>query len=282
MKKSLLAASILLATGSVSAAPFYLDTGIDFSLVDSDQVCATCTSMKSQFTFQYESTTNINDLDANGIDAGDTLVTTAGLAVGGLGANNVTGFTPNEIFGANSNNGYGVNAPGGWLMSFSMTGLAGVVNGVTGGGVPLFSYGPGLLELFVTFDGSTLINFMDVNIIGGEATGLGIEMVGLADFTNVDGSFNNLIHSGDANCAGATGFFDIWTNCGITMPISFFADFNTNITTSNFTDNGDGTFSLTSNHDGSATFSVPEPGTLALMGISLLAMGGMARRSKKA
>ena len=278
MKKSLLAASILLAAGNVSAGTFYLDTGDDFTDTDTDQACATCTSMKSQFTFQYESTTVINDGDANGIDTGDTLVTTAGLAVGGLANNNVTGFTPNEVFGANSNNGYGPN----WLMSFSMTNLGGVINGVTGGGVPLFSYGPGLLELFVTFDGSTLINFMDVNIIGGEATGLGIEMVGVADFTNVDGSYNNLIHSGETSCAGSTGFFDIWTNCGAAMPISFFADFNTNVTTSDFTDNGDGTFSLTSNHDGSATFSIPEPGTLALVGMSLLLMGGMARRSKKA
>lgn len=278
MKKSLLAASILLAAGNVSAGAFYLDTGADFSLTDTDQVCATCTSMKSQFTFQYDSTTDINDLDGNGIDAGDSLVTTAGLAVGGLDTNNVTGFTPNEVFGANSNNGYGTT----WLMSFSMTNLGGVVNGVTDGGVPLFSYGPGLLELFVTFDGSTLINFMDVNITGGASTGLGIEMVGVADFTNVDGSYNNLIHSGEADCAGSTGFFDIWTNCGEAMPISFFADFNTNVTTSNFTDNGDGTFSVTSNHDGSATFSVPEPGTLALVGMSLLVMGGMARRSKKA
>ena len=278
MKKSLLAASILLAAGNVSAGSFYLDPGVDYSATDSDQVCATCTSMKSQFTFQYESVTDINDLDANGIDSGDTLVTTAGLAVGGLGTNNVTGFTPNEVFGANSNNNYGDD----WLMSFSMSGLTGVVTGVTGAGVPLFSYGPGLLELFVTFDGSTLINFMDVNILGGTSTGLGIEMVGVADFTNVDGTYNNLIHSGDADCAGSTGFFDIWTNCGAAMPISFFADFNTNVTTSDFTDNGDGTFSVASNHDGSATFSVPEPGTLALVGMSLLMMGGMARRSKKA
>jgi hypothetical protein len=107
-------------------------------------------------------------------------------------------------------------------------------------------------------------------------------MVGLADFTNVDAGYNNLIHSGDADCGGLNGFFDIFTNCGSAMPIAFFADFNTNVTTSQFTDNGDGTFELTSNHDGSATFSVPEPGTLALLGGSLVLMGGMARRNKKA
>ena len=282
MKKSLLTMSILLAAGSVSAGDFYLDVGTAYGPLGG-QVTPTSTSMKNQFTFQYESNTVINDLDANGIDANDTLTTIAGLAVGNLPENNVTGFTPNQIFGSNSNNGYGSD----WILSFSITGLNGVVTGVTGGGVPLFQYGPGLLELFITFDdgmgGFTPVNnFMDINILGGSATGVGIEMVGLADFTNVDAGYNNLIHSGDADCGGLNGFFDIFTNCGSAMPIAFFADFNTNVTTSQFTDNGDGTFELTSNHDGSATFSVPEPGTLALLGGSLVLMGGMARRNKKA
>lgn len=277
MKKSLLTMAILLAASSASAGNFYLDVGTAYGPLGG-QVTPTSTSMKNQFTFQYESNTIINDLDANGIDGGDTLTTIAGLAVGSLANNNVTGFTPNQVFNTNSNNGYGTN----WLLSFSITGLNGSVTGVTGAGVPLFAYGPGLLEMFITFDGVTLNNFMDVNILGGGATGVGIEMVGLADFTNVDAGYNNLIHSGDASCGGLTGFYDIFTNCGATMPISFFADFNTNVTTSAFTNNLDGTFELTSNHDGSATFSVPEPGTLALLGGSLVLMGGMARRNKKA
>jgi hypothetical protein len=279
MKKSLLAASILLAAGSVSAAPFYLDVGTDYSLTDSDQVCATCTSMKDEILFVYDSTTTIVDTDGSlSISAGDALTTDGGLAVGPLGTNQITGFAPNEVFGADSNNGYGPN----WLMSFSVTGLNGVVTGVSGLGVPLFTYGPGLLELFITFDGTTFNNFMDIAITGGGATGVSTILTGTADFTTVDAGFNDLFHSGNADCLGSDSFFDIWTNCGVALPISFFASFDTNIFVSNFAFDGVDTFTLTSNHDGSATFTVPEPGTLALVGASLLLMGGMARRNKKA
>lgn len=284
MKKSLLAASILLAAGSVSAEPFYLDVGTDYSLTDSGQVCTTCTSMKNELLFTYQSSTTITDTGDGAIGAGDFITTNGGLAVGSLANNRVTGFNPGQVFGANSDNGYATN----WLMSFSVTGLNGVVTGVSGAGVPLFTYGPGLLELFITFNGTTFNNFMDIAITGGGATGVSTVLLGKADFTNVDAGFNNLFHSGTTTCLGSDSFFDIWTNCGPDgLDMNFFASFDTNIFVSDFTPvdtNGDqipDIFTLTSNHDGSATF-VTEPGTLALMGISLLALGGMARRNKKA
>jgi hypothetical protein len=279
MKKSLLTVSILLAAGSASADPFYLDIGTNYGPAGG-QVCPTCTSMKDEFTFTYQSSTTIFDtVNDNVIGAGDLLSTDGGLAVGALNNNQVNGFNPNQVFNSDSNNGYGTN----YLISFSVTGLGGVVNGVTGAGVPTFSYGPGLLEMFVTFDGVTFNNFMDVEITGGGATGVSTILLGKADFTNVDAGYNDLIHSGTESCLGSDSFFDIWTNCGVATPISFFASFDTNIFVSDFDyDPVTDTFNLTSNHDGSATFSVPEPGTRALLGGSLILMGGMARRNKKA
>jgi len=279
MKKSLLAMSVLLAAGSVSADDFYVDVGTNYGPAGG-QVCPTCTSMKNEFLFTYQSSTTIFDtVNDNAIGAGDLLTTNGGLAVGPLSSNMVTGFTPNQVFTNNSNNGYGSN----YLISFSVTGLNGVVTGVSGSGVPQFTYGPGLLQMFITFDGTTFNNFMDVAITGGGATGVSTILLGKADFTNVDAGYNDLIHSGVTSCLGSDSFFDIWTNCGTGTEIQFFASFDTNIFVSDFTYNpGPDTFTLTSNHDGSATFSVPEPGTLALLGGSLVLMGGMARRNKKA
>lgn len=279
MKKSLIAASVLLAAGNVSADPFYVDVGTNYGPAG-DQVCPTCTSMKNEFLFTYESSTTIFDtVNDNAIGAGDLLTTDGGLAVGGLTTNQITGFSPNQVFNTNSNNGYGTN----WLMSFSVTGLNGVVTGVSGG-VPQFTYGPGLLELFITFDGTTFNNFMDIAVTGGGATGVSTVLFGKADFTTVDAGFNNILHSGSTTCLGSDSFFDIWTNCGPDgLDIQFLASFDTNIFVSDFTYNaGPDTFTLTSNHDGSATFSVPEPGTLALLGGSLMMMGWMGRRNKKA
>ena len=279
MKKSLLAMSVLLAAGGASADPFYLDIGTNYGPAGG-QVCPTCTSMKDEFTFTYQSSTTIFDtVNDNVIGAGDLLSTDGGLAVGALNNNQVNGFNPNQVFNTDSNNGYGTN----YLISFSVTGLNGMVTGVSGGGVPLFTYGPGLMELFVTFDGVTFNNFMDVAITGGGATGVSTILLGKADFTSVDAGYNDLIHSGTTTCLGSDSFFDIWTNCGTGTDIQFFASFDTNIFVSDFTyDPVTDTFGLTTNHDGSATFSVPEPGTLALLGGSLILMGGMARRNKKA
>lgn len=280
MKKSLIAASILLAAGNVSADPFYVDVGTNYGPAGG-QVCPTCTSMKNEFLFTYESSTTIFDtVNDNAIGAGDLLTTDGGLVVGGLPTNQITGFSPNQTFNTNSNNGYG-----NWLMSFSVTGLNGVVTGVSGG-VPQFTYGPGLLELFITFDGTTFNNFMDIAVTGGGATGVSTVLFGKADFTTVDPGFNNIIHSGSTSCLGSDSFFDIWTNCGPAgLDIQFLASFDTNIFVSDFTaddPNNPNLFTLTSNHDGSATFSVPEPGTLALLGGSLMMMGWMGRRNKKA
>jgi len=287
MKKTLLAAALFATGGSAFAGNFYLDPGVNYDAPVTapamDKVCDTCTSMKDEFLFVYDSQTTIFDFDANGIDAGDGVSTNGGLAVSGfditgLSTSAITGFTPNEAFGANSNNGYGGSN---WQVSFSISNLLGTVTGVTGADVPLLAYGSGLLELFITTDGVTFNNFMDINVAGAVTDGVGTLMGGTADFTNVDAGFNDLFHSGDKTCNGSDSFFDIWTNCGESMPIDFIGHFDTAVHVADFTNNQDGTFTVETNHDGSGTYNIPEPSTVALLGGSLLLMGAMSRRKSK-
>ena len=286
MKKTLLAAALVAVGGSASAAPFYMDIGTNFDgqiAPAGDKVCDTCTSIKDELLFVYDSTTVIVDNDASAtINAGDTVITDGGLAVGGLSTNQITGFTPNEVGGNDSNNNYGSAFVNDWIMTFSVTGLTGVVTGVNAG-VPLFTYGPGLIEMFVSFDdGGSYNNFMDIAVTGGGATGVSTVLFGTADFTNVDAGFNDLFHSATHDCLGDDSFFGIWSTCGEgageLLTIDFFSSFDTNILISDFTFDGQN-FTVSSNHDGSATFAIPEPSTLALLGGSMLLLGGMARRN---
>jgi len=303
MKKTLISIALASLSTAALADPFYINNGVDFSALDSGQVNATSTGLKNQITYQYESISTVIDLDNNGIDAGDTVLTTGGInPPGTLGNNNFTGFTPNQLVnGSNSNNGY--NALGAWSMTFGITGLQGtIVNYVAGVDLDI-AYGPaGLIEFYyidpanpsADIAGDTN-HFMDIDVTGALTVGPGILLTGDVDFSGTNQTsltaggtlMRDLFHSGTAACAGNDSFFAIATNCGTTMSIEFLADFNTNAATIGITDNGIGvdglrTFTLAGNHDGSGVFNnVPEPEMLALMGGAFL-MFGAARRNRKA
>lgn len=282
MKKATALAALftMSLSGATLAQPFFLDLGADYGSDTNEAApcpsgAGNCTSVKTEFQYKYQSTSVITDTDVNGIDNGDAITTSAGLAVGGYAANAFTALTPSQsLGGANTDNGLNTS----WKISFQSSNLMGTVT-IDGGGNIIPIYTSGLIEFMITFDEITSINFMDLNVTGTTTNGLGTFLVGNIDFTNVDPTYNNLFNIAGSSCAAGSGFFDIWSNC-IPPEISLLADFNTNATAAAFTPIGNNQFQITgSNHDGSGVVQhIPEPGTLALIGLGLLGVAGLRRK----
>jgi hypothetical protein len=288
--KALCAALAVSAATAASANQIYLDVGTNYTGVNlTGKVNATSTGLKNEILYTYQSTTFITDLDGNGIDTGDAVSTSVGLFGTNLLENNyATGFTPGQGFGSASNNGYGTPN---WIMSFKGENLVGTVGGMSGvgpGAIPLLSYAAGgLIMMLLTFDGVTFNNFMNLMIGGGGATGVGTVLFGMPNFTGVDAGFNNLIHIAGANCGGQSGLQSLTTCNPSPFAVEWIASQDTNVTISQFSAvgldaNGHMVYKVSTNHDGSLRFNVPEPSMLLLMGGALLGLGLSSRRRKQA
>lgn len=263
---------LFLAAGSVNASDFYIDNGANFA-ADTDtptKVNDNSTGVKEQMTVKYQSSTDFF-FGGNGVlDVGDSIVTQGGLAVGGPAENLVTSLNPGQvgIFG-NADNGFNTD----WFLSFSFTDLTGTVNGFDGA-FPTVSYTGGTINFLYSDTGANWVNFMDLIVTGSALIGgANLDVFGNIDFTTVDGGAPvGLFH----DAATGLSFYDIWLAGGSSV-LSFNIDQNTDPNEAVFSDINGG-INIKTNHDGSVEFNVPEPATLALMGIGLIGFGGASRR----
>lgn len=279
--------ALLAVAGLAHADPFYLDAGVNYDPTGLGKVCSTCTSMKDQFTITYGSRTVVNDTDGSGgLSVGDTTNTVGGYGyTGGIDVNSITSLKPKQVFQNNSDNGFNpTGGAAGYYLTFSFANLAGVVTSITPSGLPVVVYSGGLIQMYL-YNGSSTINFMNIKITTGFIDGVGTTLNGEADFTGIsDLTYANLFHSGTYSCNGSSGFYDIWKNCNTTgdLKINFASHFDSDLNHTTVTPNPDGSTTITSQHNGQASFAIPEPASLALVGLSLVGLAGIRRRKNAA
>ncbi len=286
-----------------SATGFYVNIGTDFTVDDSNKAtnanCIsgadnTCTGYKDDISVTYQSNSIVEDMDGSlDVSDGDKIVSSGGLAVGPVSTNLVTALIPSSIGGGPSDNGYISD----WVLSFTFDDLTGTVVDF-GGGLILPSYTSGEIDLLVSFDnGSTFKNFMDLSVANSTYDpGQGDWLInGFVDFTNADvvggadDALKDMFHTQTGGCTGAASdsYYDLWSACG-GLAVSFRIDQNADALGGGsfigINADGNAEFDLgLTEHNGGVKMSVPEPGTLALMGAALMGMGSVARRrSKKA
>lgn len=290
---------------AANATSFYLDVGADYGGIGAKADGANTTGVFDQATVTYWSTTTVTDANGDGVySPGDTVVGTGGLqnvtqfGVGnaGITENLVTGFVPTASIGDPTGpalNGYNAN----WLLSFGWNDLTGVVN--AGGGI---TYTGGTINVFFIdsnnpFAGAASTIVLKIAVEGGgiNAIGQSLNLAGAVSFDGLDP--NSALNAGVLladlfNLEDGTSFYD-YLQTNPEVMINALIDQNTepfflNGVASNtfgldemaafYGGIAGGSGVISAQHDGSIVFAIPEPASLALLGLGALALGFVARR----
>jgi len=271
--------------GSASADEFYIDIGSDQGGNANTANGATTTGWLEQLSFLYDSTSVITDGGIGGdnvLSVGDTILSAGGVNNANfvdpndVSTNLFNGFEPAQTpFGGPSNNGFGSGTGNEWGLTFGFPDLAGTWNGsgfnYTSGTISMYYYDNTMANL------AGFIRLFDLQVSSGGDTGNATVLNGQLVNFNALSSVNGVDAADVFNFA--LGSFGDLSGPPNNQTVRFNASQDTQAIGNLQFANGQA--SLDGSHNGSLNFSVPEPASIAILGLGLLGFAGAKRRKAK-